>query len=194
MPITGQGWEILIKRLAEQTHPVSRLIRTVGTYQVYHAGQLANAILVDGTLVALSGTSDEAPGPGDNSIAGKEKKRIAPRRYPLGTWGFSGSDYATYHYGRSNRMVPPMPGIHVRDTEARTKILIHPGKRAFLSSVGCINLCTALPDARERIDYPGSRRRVIALIENMKQFLGDAFPAQNGRRIPNAFAVIDGDP
>ena len=64
----------------------------------------------------------------------------------------------------------------------------------FLSSIGCINLCTRLPNAAEIIDYPGSRRRVIAIIEDMKAWLGKRVPIGNGRRIPDAWAVIDGEP
>jgi hypothetical protein len=39
-----------------------------------------------------------------------------------------------------------------------------------------------------------SRKRVIALIEDMKRFLGTDFPGRNGKRIPKAFVVIDGEP
>lgn len=87
----------------------------------------------------------------------------------------------------------PKPGIELKDTDERSEILIHPGKD-FLRSIGCINLCTSLPDANEDIDYLGSRRRVIAVIEDLKDYLGERFPRQNGRRIPDAFAVMDGEP
>jgi hypothetical protein len=63
----------------------------------------------------------------------------------------------------------------------------------FLSSIGCINPTTLLPTGRLDIAYPDSRRRVIALIEDLKHFLA-AFPAKAGRPIPNAHAVIDGEP
>jgi hypothetical protein len=90
-------------------------------------------------------------------------------------------------------MVAKMPGIELRKTGNRTDIIIHPGKNAFLSSIGCINPCTSLPNANEDISYPGSRRRVIALIEDMKQFLTD-FPNGGDEPIVNAAVIIDGDP
>jgi hypothetical protein len=71
--------------------------------------------------------------------------------------------------------------------------LIHPGQ-GFLASVGCINPCTSLPNAAETIDFVPSRKRVIAIINNLKAFAGANFPTQNGKRIPNAFVVIDGEP
>jgi hypothetical protein len=86
-----------------------------------------------------------------------------------------------------------MPGLELRKTGNRTDILIHPGKDEFLSSIGCINLCTSLPDEDEGIDYPGSRQRVIALIEDMKGFLGEV-PKAGDVAILNAFAIVDGEP
>jgi hypothetical protein len=71
--------------------------------------------------------------------------------------------------------------------------LVHPGQ-GFLASVGCINPCTSLPKPSETITYISSRRRVISLIEDMKSFLGADFPTSNGKRIPRAFVVIDGEP
>ncbi|MDP1911494.1 MAG: hypothetical protein Q8K85_24600 [Hyphomicrobium sp.] len=84
------------------------------------------------------------------------------------------------------------PGIEVTSTGQRSEILIHPG-HGFLASVGCINPCTSLPNAREMIDYAPSRKRVIALIEDMKSFIA-GFPTKNGKAIPGAFVVIDGEP
>jgi hypothetical protein len=71
--------------------------------------------------------------------------------------------------------------------------LVHPGQ-SYLASIGCINPCTSLPNADELITYTTSRRRVISLIEDMKAYVGSDFPRTNGRRIPRAFVVIDGDP
>jgi cell division protein FtsW (lipid II flippase) len=42
--------------------------------------------------------------------------------------------------------------------------------------------------------FVDSRTRVIAIIDDMKTFLGASFPKKNGRPIPNAFLVIDGEP
>ena len=94
--------------------------------------------------------------------------------------------------GGTSRSSEKMPGVELRKTGNRTDIIIHPGKNAFLSSIGCINPCTSLPDADENIDYAGSRRRVIALIEDMKKFLGSV-PTDGDVAILNAFAIIDGE-
>ena len=71
--------------------------------------------------------------------------------------------------------------------------LIHPGQ-GFLASIGCINPCTSLPNAAEMIDFVPSRKRVIAIINDLKAFSGGDFPTKNGKEIPNAFVVIDGEP
>ena len=179
MPITGEGWEILIQRNAVQKGFTQS--RTVGTYRVFH----------DGQDTGIFGTTAESPGPGSNATAGN-KKRVEAGRYPLATQ--AGSKYVTHGYRtEESAFVKPKPGIELLNTGNRAEILIHPGKD-FLRSVGCINLCMSLPNADEMISYPGSRRRVIALIEDLKAFLGSAFPATNGWRIPNAHAVIEGEP
>jgi hypothetical protein len=176
-------WEIRIQRLREQTRGIRT--RTVGAYQVYRDGAPA----IEGLL---SGTTAEALGPGGNDISAKDKRRIAAGTYTLRTT--DGPDYMTYGYRPDKLIRPAMPGIELAGTGARRDILIHPGKNAFLSSIGCINLCSRLPTPGERIDYVGSRRRVIALIDDMKHFLGNAFPQKNGRAIPNASVVIVGEP
>jgi hypothetical protein len=159
-----------------------RQTRTVGSYQVFHG---SDAAVGD----RLSGTTAEARGPGSNSAAAKRKRCIAQGRYGLMTT--DGPTYMTWNYRSDETIRAVMPGLELVGTGVRGDILVHPGKNAFLSSVGCINLCTRLPDAAERIDYPGSRGRVIALIEDLKGFLGDRFPDRNGRAIPNAFVVIE---
>jgi hypothetical protein len=84
--------------------------------------------------------------------------------------------------------------VAVRNTNKRVAIVVHPGKNAFLSSIGCLNPCKSLPSAGEIIDYKPSRKRVIDIIEDMKAFLGSDFPKQNARKIPRAVLVIDGEP
>ena len=191
MPIRGQGWEIHIQRVSEQKRGVA--IRTVGTYQVFHNGQPAGAITVGGVSVPLSGTTAESRGPSQNvhPATAQNPSRILPGEYPLKTSG--GPTYVTHGFRNDLKIKATMPGLELRKTGGRSSILIHPGKNEFLSSIGCINLCTSLPDADEDIDYPGSRRRVIAIIEDMKQFLGNV-PPGGDMAIANAFAVIDGDP
>jgi hypothetical protein len=191
MPITGQGWEIHVARLSEQTRGTDT--RTVGTYQVFHDGRPAAAVSVGGVQVPLSGTTAESRGPGQNATpaTSANPSRILPGRYPLKTSG--GPKFVTNGFRNDLQIQPQMPAVELRKTGNRTDILIHPGKDEFVSSIGCINLCTSLPNANEDIDYPGSRRRVIALIEDMKQFLGSV-PAGGDVPILNAFAVIDGEP
>jgi hypothetical protein len=180
MPIQRSGWELLITRLREDNRNGKR--RTVGEYQVFH----------DGTRVAtLSGACAETRGPGDNSRAGNNR-RIEEGRYPLRTQ--DGTKYVTIGYKDSTSItVIPRPGIDVDKTNKRVAILIHPG-RGFLSSVGCINPAGSLGGPNADLNFVDSRTRVIALIDDMKSFLGDSFPKRNGRVIPNAALVIDGEP
>src|SRR5687768_10935520 len=44
MPITGQGWEIHVQRVKEQSR--GKAVRTVGTYQVFHNGVPAGSVAV----------------------------------------------------------------------------------------------------------------------------------------------------
>jgi hypothetical protein len=180
MPITGSGWEILIQREREERHNKRR--RTVGHYQVHR----------DGVLVAgLSGACAEARGPGDNAEE-DNGRRVEPGRYPLFTQ--AGGKYVTIGYKIATLpSVLPKPGIELKETGERREILIHPGY-GFLSAVGCINLTTALPLAESRMDFVDSRDRVIAVIDDLRAFLGANFPTKNGRAIPNAWAVIEGEP
>ena len=182
MPITGQGWELHIKRQSTQRRASDGKVRTIGSYQVFHDGQ---------PVAGLSGLTAESRGPGDNSVA-QNGKRIKAGRYPLATQ--DGTKYDTIGYVQNESTAArPKPGIELTGTGARAEILIHPGQ-GFLASIGCINLATSLPNAAEPISYAGSRKRVIALIEDMKQFLGSRFPTRNSKKIPDAFAVIDGEP
>ncbi len=184
MPITKTGWELHIVRHFEQRRPSDGKRRTVGRYEVFHDG-------VPQAGPGLSGTMAETRGPGANRPAGN-RRCVEPGRYPLSTQG--GTRYVTFGFQHSeSTSASPKPGLELKNTGERTKILIHPG-RGFLSSVGCLNPCTALPDAAEPIDYAPSRRRVIALIQDLRAFAGGDFPSVNGRRIPNAFVVIDQDP
>ncbi|EJN33825.1 hypothetical protein PMI35_00700 [Pseudomonas sp. GM78] len=184
MPITGTGWEMHIIRTKEQRRSSDGKRRTVGTYQVFHDGQKQ-------TGPGLSGMVAETRGPGDNSEPGNNR-RVEAGRYPLATQ--DGVKYVTFGYKDSDSVsAKPRPGLELLKTGNRSEILVHPGI-GFLSSIGCINPCTSLPNAEEMIDFAPSRRRVIALIEDLKSFVGTDFPSKNGRKIPNAFVVIEGEP
>ncbi|HWT29529.1 MAG TPA: hypothetical protein VN240_00715, partial [Propylenella sp.] len=143
------------------------------------------------TNADLSGTMAESKGPGANHPA-ENGKRVREGRYPLATQGFKGSKYKTWGYAKENQK-GSKPGFELSVPGPRTGILVHPGI-GFLASVGCLNPCTALPNENEDISFPGSRRRVIALIEDMIEFLDGDFPKENEMHIPRAFAVIDGEP
>ena len=193
LPVTGQGWEIHIKREATQTR--AGRTRTVGHYQVYHDGEPQVSFRLGDRDVPLSGTTAEQKGPGQNETPATSANptRIREGTYPLGTQG--GQHYVTFNYRPEPDLVAyPLPGIELGKTGNRTEILIHPGKNEFISSIGCINLCTSLPNAAEDISFPGSRRRVIALIEDMKAWYKDRFPTGGNAPIPDARVVIDGEP
>lgn len=184
MPITGTGWEIHVVRNSEQKRASDGKRRTVGSYQVYHDG-------VKQSGAGLSGTVAETRGPGANRPTGNGR-RIEEGRYPIHTQ--DGEKYVTIGYRESEAAnASPKPGLLVANTDQRVGIVIHPGQ-GFLSSIGCFNPCTSLPKAGEPIDYAPSRRRVIALIEDVKAWAGPRFPSQNGRRIPDAWIVVDGEP
>jgi hypothetical protein len=183
MPIKKEGWELHIIRREEQKRSDGRR-RTVGAYKVFHDG-----VAQIGT--DFSGMVAEAKGPGANSPAGNGR-RVKAGRYAMATQ--DGMRYDTFGYKEDDDPdVEPKPGLELTGTEDRSEILIHPGQ-GFLASIGCINPCTNLPNANETIDYVGSRQRVIAIIEDMKSFLGNDFPKTNGKKIPRTFVVIDGEP
>lgn len=185
MAIKGEGWELHIVRIEEQKRASDSRRRTVGSYRVYHDGVAQIGSDMNGTVA-------EAKGPGANTPP-ENGRRIAAGRYPL--WTQDGTKYDTWGYNTddSDPEVGPKPGLELKGTGDRSEILVHPG-RGFLSSIGCINLCTYLPNANEIITYVGSRQRVIALIENLKSYLDADFPPKNARKIPRAHVVIDGEP
>jgi hypothetical protein len=182
MPIRGEGWEFHLVRSSVQRRASDGKKRTIGRYQVFRNGA---------PVAGLAGVTAESHGPGDNRVA-QNGRRIEPGRYPLATQ--ADTKYVTLNYTpNTNQAAIPRPGIELLSTGARREILIHPGI-GFLASIGCINLATSLPHAGEPISFPGSRRRVIAIIDDLKAFLGGRFPTTNGRPIPDAFAVVDGEP
>jgi hypothetical protein len=184
MPISGQGWELYIVREAVQRRASDGKRRTVGRYQVYHDG-------VPQTGTDLRGMTAEAKGPGANRPP-ENGKRIEQGQYPL--WTQAGGRYVTLGYSPSeDPYAEPKPALELKDTDERTEILVHPG-HDFLASVGCINLCRSLPNAQEQIDYAPSRKRVISIITDLRNYLGQNFPNENGKRLRRASVVIDGEP
>lgn len=191
--ISGRGWELHIRRHTVQSH--GGQTRTVGDYQIYHDGRRASTIRVGAFDVALFGQTAEPKGPGQNEVPATTNtpSRIRAGVYPLATQ--LGGLYVTFNYVSDPAVVRfPLPGVELLGTGNRTEILIHPGKNEFISSIGCINLCTLLDTPQEIITFSSSRRRVIALIEDLKAWLGPRFPASGAHPLPDARVVIEGEP
>jgi len=183
MPITGHGWELLVKRLGLQSH--GGITRTYASYQAHHDGV---------AIPELSGHICECIGPGNNVIK-KSGKRIAAGRYPLST--HFGTKYKSMGFSMNLKKaaVLAMPGLLLKQTGVRTAILIHPGHppNLYLSSVGCLNPTKPLR-TNDNMEFFESRARVIALIDSLRAFHPDAFRSGKPMPIPDAFVVIDGEP
>lgn len=172
----AKKWELRITRAGEQIRNSRR--RTTGRYEVFH----------DGVKVgALSGATAETKGPGDNKTSGNNRC-VEAGTYNLSTQ--AGNKYVTMGYTSNvNPAALKRPGLLLLPTGKRIGILLHPG-RGFLSSIGCINPTTKLANADDDMAFVDSRKRVIAIIDDLKAFLGSSFPATNGSKIPNATVVI----
>jgi hypothetical protein len=128
----------------------------------------------------------ETRGPGDNSTQGNHR-RIEAGRYPLRTQ--DGEKYVTIGYRESTNMaIKPRPGIAVDKTKKRVGIIIHLG-RGFLSSIGCINPAKSLAQSKTDIDFVDSRKRVVAIINDMKRFRGHFFSRE--KRSTNPECLLD---
>ena len=184
MPISGSGWELHVVRQTVQRRPSDGKKRTVGTYRIYHDG-------VEQAAVALRGTVAESKPPGANHPV-NNGKRIEEGRYPVST--HQGPRYRTIGYDpNSSSGGHRKPALLFLNTGARVGILIHPGVN-FLSSIGCFNPCTSLPNAAEPMDWDNSLRRMIAIIDDLRSFSGASFPNANGIKLPRAQFVVDGEP
>jgi hypothetical protein len=186
------SWELRIQRIG--IHRSQGQERTYGSYSVRINGAAAPG---------LSGFVCESPGPGDNSTPGNAK-RVEAKRYKLWTQ-FGGVKYQSKGYATSTTITRKlkMPGflLDEGDTRFRTDILVHPGHPAeegdppfsFLSSVGCINLTSEI-GPHDDMNFWDSRERVIALLDSLEAFAPAAFTPTVRTLIPNAFAVIEGEP
>lgn len=192
MPASGSGWEFVVTRQSVQRRASDGKKRTVGQYQIFHDG-------VAQTGADLSGMIAESKGPGANKPA-NNGLRIEEGRYPVAT--HSGAtkkkhNHPTYVTHGFNPDATPngdrKPSLKFLDTDKRGGILLHPGVN-FLSSIGCFNPCTSLPDEKEMITWSGSIRRVIAIIADLQAFSGAAFPNSNNVKVPKATFVVDGEP
>lgn len=181
MPREGDGWILHIKRLREEQRKGMRFARTIGAYQVYRDGK---------PIENLNGATVERQGPGDNSRAGKTTHaRIKAGPYPLLI--HRSKKYATRGYAKDGQ--PPRPAIEVGSTGDRSAILVHPAG-GYGSTIGCINLAWQLAGPQKNISLPDSVARVVAIIENLKEYLGRQFPDEPGHIIPNAIILLEGEP
>jgi len=182
----GAGWELQINRLRQDPVPGQTYKRTASTYKVFH----------DGHATPLAGWLAERGGPGDNTEVGREQHlRIAVGTYELSTHDADGNDrFKTIGYTPSTKVAAEsMPCIRLLETGARAGILIHPAA-GYVWSIGCLNPAANLSTPKSTIAWVDSRRRVIALLDDLKSFLGTQFPTQNNRKIPRARVVITGEP
>lgn len=177
MPIAGRGWEMHVVRTGEQHR--SGKTRTVGRYQVYRDGS---------PVPGLSGLTAEPGGPGDNATADCGL-RVEPGVYALAT--HDGDSYCSIGYivDASHRVLRK-PALRLDATGVRTDILVHPG-HDFLASLGCLNPAGDLATGDTDICFDDSRRRVIALINDLERYAGDAYPRHNDHGIAQASVVIE---
>jgi uncharacterized FlgJ-related protein len=165
--------------------------RTASVYQLFIDGRA-----VDG----IGGMFLESRGPGDNSSTGVQlHTRIKEGRYPLLTHAGSRqvagvTKFKTIGFTSSEVVgAPPMPSIRVGNTKSRTGILIHPGD-GYLWSIGCLNPTKSLADANGNMVYADSRKRVIEILDAVRNALGDRFPTGNNEVIRDTTLEVIGEP
>lgn len=181
------AWVLQIRRIRQEKRASQGFARTISKYRVLHD---------DVEVGALTGFFAERQGPGDNSKTGvKEHRRIAAGTYSISTHdGVGDEKYKTIGYAEDGGIGSiPRPCIRLDGTDRRSGILIHPGN-GYLWSIGCFNPAGDMTDAGSNIRFADSRARVIAIIEDLKDYLGPSFPKSNNRSIPDASIVIRGEP
>lgn len=187
MADANAGWVLRVTRVREETRAGKGHARTVSDYAVLHDGKPA---------AGLTGQLVERQGQGDNSASGvKNHRRIEAGTYQLWTHdGASNDKYKTIGYSTSDGLGElPRPSLRLEPTGKRSGILIHPAT-GYLWSIGRLNPGDGLQDARDNLKWKDSRSRVVALIDDLKSFLGADFPTHNNSRIPRASCVIRGEP
>jgi hypothetical protein len=184
MSIRLEAWELRVERIG--LHRRGELVRTYGRY----------VVTIDGiSQPGLEGFMLETAGPGDNS-APDNGRRIEPGRYPLTTHFRS---FVSTGYSQNTSIVaePPMPAIRLLDTGRRTGILIHPvyppEEKLYVASIGCLNPTRSLTSSQSA-DFWDTRRRVIAIIDSLRQFRPEAFAQTVPTPIAGAMAIIEGEP
>src|SRR5262245_33726344 len=172
--VPATGWTLLVQRLRTERRASKNFSRTVGTYQVFRDGQ---------PVAGLTGWTVEREGPGDNGPIGKEDHRcVEAGTYPLRM--HDTENYSTDNYETDGEH--PRPAILLGDTAARSGILVHPAA-GYGSTIGCINLADTLSRPGSDLDLMDSTRRVIALIDDLKDYVGGRFPEGS---FPNSRIII----
>jgi hypothetical protein len=172
-PTDTNNYVLCIDRIRTEQRKGMGYPRTVGVYQAYFKGQ---------KIPEISGMVCERQGPGDNTKVGQnEHQRLKAGTYRLFTHAGASGKYSTHNYTKSSAIgATARPCLRVADTGVREGVLVHPAQ-GYLWSVGCLNLSSPLSNAQDNINYVESRRRVIALIDNMAKVLGDDFPSSDNR-------------
>ncbi|EJN13090.1 transglycosylase family protein [Bradyrhizobium sp. YR681] len=183
-PTDTKGYVLCIDRIRTEQRKGMGYARTVGIYQAY----------IDGKKIPeISGMVCERQGPGDNTKVGQnEHQRLKAGAYRLFTHAGASQKYRTHNYTKSS--VPgatARPCLRVADTGVREGVLIHPAQ-GYLWSIGCLNLTAPLSGPQDNINYAESRRRVIALIDNMAATMAD-FPSSDNRDTGATLLIRDHD-
>ncbi|WP_441233936.1 hypothetical protein [Bradyrhizobium sp. 930_D9_N1_4] len=183
-PTDTKGYVLCIDRIRTEQRKGMGYARTVGIYQAYFDGK---------KIPEISGMVCERQGPGDNTKVGQnEHQRLKAGTYRLFTHAGASQKYSTHNYTKST--VPgatARPCLRVADTGVREGVLIHPAQ-GYLWSIGCLNLTAPVSNAQDNINYAESRRRVIALIDNMAVTQPD-FPSSDNRDTKAILLIRDHD-
>jgi hypothetical protein len=175
-----------VQRLREEKRDGVR--RTVSNYTTYYNGRRIEG--VEGNIV-------EPRGPGNNSQQGSaDDLRIKAGTYPLQVQGAvtgpPNTKYRTFNYRTDWER--PRPAVLATHTGSRDGILFHPAGQ-FMWSEGCLNITSNIHDASDDIDQADSMRRVIALIDVLREQLGaERFPERDFAPIKDAYLVVEGEP
>jgi hypothetical protein len=180
IPTKIEGWVLRVRRLRQELRAGMSFARTVGTYQVYHDG-----VPVEG----LAGVTVERQSRGDGAAGKENRLPIGAGQYPLLV--HATKKYATtkYHSNGSS----PRPALQVGHSSEGAAVLVHPAG-GYGSTLGCINLAGPLSGPRKNMTLADSISRVIAVIEDLRAYVGQSFPRKAGGRIADALILIEGEP
>lgn len=191
-------WELTIQRLAHDER--DGRVRTYGSYSLAIGGV---------PQPTIAGSTCEAPGPGDNGREGKDRRRAREGRYPLCFHWTARYRTCGFEDDPEGRALHPLPCIEflLPEPRIRTGLLIHPahpseaGARReglfsdlFLSSIGCVNLTSAISPDQE-MDYADSRARVLAILASLDGFVAEGLRScAPDSVLPRAFLTLTGEP